>query len=149
MFLNSFYALVATFCFGILFNIKGKNLRAATVGGGLGGFVYEIALSLNCSNITGLFFGSIALSAYSEISARRLKSPVTTFVVCALIPLVPGGGMYHTMYASIEGNASRSLELGINTLSCAGAIAIGVLLTSSVARFVNYSKLKKALGKHS
>ncbi|WP_027634082.1 threonine/serine exporter family protein [Clostridium hydrogeniformans] len=138
MFIKTFYAAMSTLGFGIIFNIKGKNLFAATIGGGLGWLFYEIALYYGLSDVTSLFIGAVALSAYSEILARVLKAPVTTFVICALIPLVPGGGMYYTMLASIQGNVYKSLELGLKTLSGAGAIAVGVILTSSIARFINY-----------
>ena len=71
----------------------------------------------------------------SELLARRMKTPVTTFLICALIPLVPGGGMYYTMLAIIQGNTMNALEIGIHTLGCAGALALGIALTSAFFSF--------------
>lgn len=82
---------IATIAFGVLFNIHGKNLFFAGIGGALGWLVYKIGLYFGLSVILSMFFSAIAFSAYSEIYARILKTPVTTIVVCALIPLVPGG----------------------------------------------------------
>lgn len=152
MLIKTFYAAMATLGFSIIFNIKGKNLLAATIGGAIGWFFYELALHYGMSEITAIFIGSVALSSYSEILARVLKAPVTTFIICALIPLVPGGGMYYTMLESVQGSASKSLELGLKTLSLAGAIAVGIILTSSIARFINYKiyiNKNKSLGKSS
>ncbi len=53
------------------------------------------------------FYGALGLALASEILARKCKTPVTTFLVCALIPLVPGGGMYRTMLAAIRGDAQK------------------------------------------
>lgn len=143
MFIRSFYALMATLGFGIIFNIKGKNLFFATLGGGLGWFGYELGNYLGTSEVVALFIGALIISTYSEILARILKAPVTTFVICALIPLVPGGGMYYTMLDSVRGNFLNSLQIGIQTLFKAGAIAVGVILSSSIARLITFIKINK------
>lgn len=140
LFLNSFYAFIATLGFGIIFNIKGRNLFFASLGGAIGWIFYELFLDLGLYNLTALFASSIIFSAYSEILARVLKTPVTTFVICALIPLVPGGGMYYTMLESIQGNIDKSLQTGLNTISQAGALAVGIIVVSSISRFITSAK---------
>ncbi len=111
---------IATIAFGVLFNIHGKNLFFAGIGGALGWLVYKIGLYFGLSVILSMFFSAIAFSAYSEIYARILKTPVTTIVVCALIPLVPGGGMYNTMYEAIKGDAMSTWNQAIMTISSSG-----------------------------
>lgn len=137
-------AFIASFAFGIIFNIKGKNLFFASFCGALGWFVYKISLKLGNSDTTSMFLASIALSTYSEIFARILKTPVTTFVVAALIPLVPGGGMYYTMYEAITGDIITSLEIGIKTLASAGVLSIGIILVSTISKaIVKYRRYYK------
>lgn len=136
MILEIISAFIASFAFGIIFNIKGKNLFFASCCGALGWFVYKISLKLGATDTSSMFLASIALSAYSEIFARILKTPVTTFVVAALIPLVPGGGMYYTMYEAITGNIITSLEIGIKTLASAGVLAIGIILVSTITKAI-------------
>lgn len=155
MVLNSFYSLIASLGFGVLFNIRGRNLAFAGIGGGIAWFVYELCLLTSFSDITALFIGSVALSIYGEFAARILKSPVTIFVICALIPLVPGKGMYNTLLASVQGDVYLSLEVGLHTLLSAGAIAIGVMLVSTISKFLSHliqnnksRKPKKALDEH-
>ncbi|KAJ52770.1 uncharacterized membrane protein YjjB (DUF3815 family) [Clostridium tetanomorphum] len=138
--LYSLYAFIATFCFGIIFNIKGKNLIFAALGGCLGWFTYLISLENNLSNTLSFFNAAIVIAIFCEIMARVLKTPVTTFIVCAIIPLVPGGGMYYTMLESINGNINKSLSLGLNTLIIAGAIALALALVSSVTKLITYKK---------
>lgn len=147
MFLNSFYSLIAALSFGVIFNIRGRNLLFAGIGGGIGWFAYELCLFGGSSDVIALFAGSVALSIYGEVAARVLKSPVTIFVICALIPLVPGKGMYNTLLASLHGDIYLSLEIGLNTLLSAGSIAIGIMLVSTISKFLNYLILKNKASK--
>ncbi|MGG7176299.1 threonine/serine exporter family protein [Clostridium paraputrificum] len=143
MILETFVSVIASFGFGIIFNIKGSKLLFASLGGGLSWFVYALFLNLNYSTTASLFISSICFSIYSEIFARILKTPVTTLVICCLIPLVPGAGMYYTMYEAITGNVSGSLELGLNTIASAGTLALGIIFVSTITRQLNNLKAKK------
>ncbi|GAA0755045.1 hypothetical protein SDC9_50467 [bioreactor metagenome] len=138
-------AFIASFAFGIVFNIKGKNLFFSALCGALGWFIYKFSLRLGVSDTTSLFLAAVGLSIYSEVFARILKTPVTTFVIAALIPLVPGGGMYYTMVEAITGNVMKSLETGIKTLASAGALALGIILVSTVTKTLIKYKLNKDL----
>ena len=127
-------AFIASFAFGIVFNIKDKNLIFSALCGALGWFAYKVALLFGLSDITSLFIAAVSLSIYSEVFARILKTPVTTFVIASLIPLVPGGGMYYTMVEAITGNVMKSLETGIKTIASAGALALGIILVSTITK---------------
>lgn len=141
--LHSFFAFIATFAFSILFNIKGRNTFFAAVGGGLGWFVYSFSLKLDFSTILSFFYASIIVAIYSETMARILKTPVTTILICAIIPLVPGSGMYYTMLETIKGDINKALSEGLITLTIAGVIAIGIILVSSIVKLINYYKTYK------
>lgn len=138
--IQTIYALIATLGFGIIFNIHGKNLIFATIGGGISWFFYLLGLKFHFTTTATFFFSAVIFSIYSEILARKLKTPVTTLVVCSLIPLVPGSGMYYTMYQAVTGDVMRSLELGINTLANAGALALGIIFVSTIT--TQYYKVK-------
>lgn len=143
---QTFVAFVASLGFGIIFNIRGKNLIFAALGGGLSWFFYLFLTQNEISNILSLFISSIVFSIYSEICARYLKTPVTTIIICALIPLVPGAGMYYTMYETILGNVSKSASLGLDTISSAGTLALGVIFVSTITKQVtNLKRVKEKL----
>lgn len=128
----SFVSFIITFGFGILFNIKGKKLLFAALGGGLSWYCYSLPLSLGLSEVSSLFISALVFSTYSEVLARIFKTPVTSFVICALFPLVPGSGMYYTMLATINGDLQNAVHLGINTLANAGTLALGVIFISTI-----------------
>lgn len=143
MIMQTIVSFIATFGFGIIFNIKGKKLFFASLGGGLSWFIYSLCLNMGLTEISSLFLSSVIFSIYSEVFARILKTPVTTLVVCALIPLVPGGGMYYTMSEAVTGNVIKALELGLNTISSAGILALGVIFVSTLTRLLMTRKRKK------
>ncbi len=142
MLLNCFYSFCASLGFGIIFNIRGKNLFFASLGGSLSWFIYSFALAKGINNISCFLMSGIVFSIYSEIMARLYKAPVTTFTICALIPLVPGGGMYYTMYEIVQGNINNAVVTGIHTIASAGSLAIGILLVSSIMRLIKNLKIK-------
>ena len=139
-----FIALVSTFCFAIVFNIRGKNIIFASFGGVVSWLTYKIAIHHGFDVVQASFISSLIFSAYSEIFARILKTPVTTIVICGLIPLVPGSGMYYTMYAAVTGDVDKTLSLTLSTLACAGSLALGVILVSTITRLIYTAKNKVA-----
>ena len=132
----SFVSFIVTFGFGILFNIKGKKLLFAALGGGLSWYCYSLPLSLGLSEVSSLFISALVFSTYSEVLARIFKTPVTSFIICALFPLVPGSGMYYTMLATIDGELQNAVHLGINTLANAGTLALGVIFISTITSLI-------------
>lgn len=131
---SGFYAFIISMSFALLFNVRGFKIIFASIGGCFSWVSYLTCLSLGASNITSLFFASMIVSAYCEIAARVMKSPVTTFIVASLIPLVPGEGMYNTMSQYVKGDLTGALSAGYKTLSNAGSIAVSVVLVSSIFR---------------
>lgn len=134
---------MGSMCFGVLFNVKGKNLFFSGLGGGLGWFSYELLSYLGLSNSSyALFIATIVMSVYSEIMARVLKQPVTIFVVSAMIPLVPGSGMYYTTFAAVTGDLAKCLTVGVKTFYDAGSIAIAIIFVSTLARILKFNNKK-------
>lgn len=134
MLLKGLGAALGSLGFGYLFHVKGYKMCVASFIGGVGGFVYSLSLANGQSNAMSLFFASICVSILSELFARILKCPVTIFLICAIIPLVPGGAMYYTMLEVVQGNNELALAKGIDTIIQACSIAFGCILISSVAR---------------
>lgn len=136
-------ASLAAFSFGVLFNIKGRRLIVACVGGGLGWFVYKLCLGYQIGEIASYFISAICFSVYCEVCARIYKTPSTTLTVCCLIPLVPGYGVYNTMYEFTVGNYVKGMDYGINTLATAGSLALGVIFVSTIFRNINMYNIIK------
>jgi uncharacterized membrane protein YjjB (DUF3815 family) len=87
-----------------------------------------------------MLISSIVFSIYSEIMARVLKTPVTLLVICAMLPLVPGAGMYYTMYDVVKGDISSSISTGLSTIASAGTLALGIILVTTLTRIITKKK---------
>lgn len=146
-YLPCIYAFLACIGFSLLFNIHGAAGMLICAGGGaLGWLVYLLAAPLVHSDIIQSFFAALAISAWSEIMARLRRCPVTSYLLVALFPLVPGGGIYYTMEHAMSGETSLFLESLLHTLGLAGALAVGVLMVASLARLVtNYQNHRRSL----
>lgn len=141
MFIEIIMSFFASFSFGILFNVKGKYLYVAGVGGALGWLIYKLGLGYGIGYSSSLFLSAIVFGLYCEICARVFMTPATILSVCALIPLVPGYGVYNTLFEFLKGNYIEALDFGTNTFASAGALALGIIFTSTIFRNINLHKL--------
>lgn len=132
-------AIVCSFGFGILFQIKGKRLLAVAAGGGLSWILYLLLVLVIHDEAVTYFVVALAVSLYAEVMARVLKSPATIFLAPSLIALVPGASLYYTMSHAFGGDLIRFAEKGLHTLSLAAALALGVILSAIIMKL--YAKL--------
>ncbi|MCF0107028.1 MAG: threonine/serine exporter family protein [Holdemanella sp.] len=128
-FISSFLASLG---FGVIDNIHGKKLLGAGFAGACGGIIYKVCLYYGYGEYISNFLGAVALSICAEIMARKMKTPVTTFIACALIPLVPGGGLFRMMSQAMKGETNTALNTLVETLCIASVLAIGILVVSSI-----------------
>lgn len=133
-----FFAAGASLGFAILLNIQRKKAIFAGIGGGLSWFAYELGLLVTNDFSVSLFIGSMALGIYSEVLARRLKSPSTIFYIPGFVPLVPGSNAYYAVLAAVRGDNNEALAQFMNTLIFSAAIALGLTVASAiVAVYIN------------
>ena len=134
-YLPCFYAFGCCMAFCVALHVRGVAMFWTSLGGALGWFVYVLCAPLQ-NDILQYFFGTLALAVYAEVMARVRRSPATGYLHVALLPMVPGGGIYYTMEYGISGNTEMFLETGMHTLGIAGALALGILVVSTLARIV-------------
>ena len=95
------YSLAASIAFGVQFNIKLRHMITAGIGGTVTQLIFLSYELSGTKEMLCYFFSAAAVSAYSEIMARRLHVPVNMYLVVGIIPLVPGGYFYNTMITLI------------------------------------------------
>lgn len=127
-------AFLACTCFSVIYNIHGGGILICAFGGALGWLVYLLSAPLLRDDIAQTFVSALVISAFAEVMARLRKCPVTGYLLVAIFPLVPGGGIYYTMEYAISGETDAFLISFLHTLGLAGAIAVGVLLVSTAVR---------------
>ena len=109
---------------------------AASLGGLFSWGVFILLKFITESEPIRYFVVAVLISVYAEIMARLLKTPTTTFHMTGLVPLIPGGSLYYTMKAALEGNSDGFFERAIYTVELAVALALGIVITTAFTKIV-------------
>lgn len=131
-----------TFGLGFLFNIRGKKLILAAVGGMLSWALFLLLGYIIQGEALRYFIVSICSTTYAELLARAIKTPATTFSMITLVPLVPGGELYHTATFAIEHNFERFVGKLVYTAELAIALSLGIVIVTSLFKYI--TRFKKA-----
>lgn len=139
-FLPCLYAFLA--CMGFCFVFEIKKPLFIFLASLTGAFSWAAFLLLGYLGVeTGQYFlATVVVSVLSEILARVLKAPAAIFLVIGIIPLVPGGGLYYTMDALLNGDMELFMEQGIHTAAYAASIAVGASMVTSMFRIFFWKK---------
>lgn len=137
-FVQTSMGIIGSLGFALLFGIRGtKPLGCIALGSGIGWIVYLVSVAGGHGKAFGMLASSLVIAACSEILARVIKTPVILLLVPMLIPEIPGGDLYYTMYSLVEGDTDKFASLLQLVLAEAGAIALGIILASYAAGLVN------------
>lgn len=128
------WAFLACGAFAVIFNIRRGGILICGAGGALGWLVYLLGVRAGWSDMVCALLAGVSIAVWSESMARLRKCPVTGYLVVALFPLVPGGGIYYAMEYAIRGQTLEFAQTLGHTLEFSGALALGVLLVSSATR---------------
>ena len=133
MILHIVLAFVGTMGFSIIFNVPRKELLMCGIAGAAGWAVYSLILAASHDYIVAaIFFGAVTVTCISRALSFARKMPVTVYMIPGIIPLVPGAGIYFTMFHAVMGENTYAMIRGIETLRNAGVIAVGLLVTLSL-----------------
>ncbi len=125
-FLSFLLAFAGTMIPAIVLHVERKLLPWAGLCGGLGYLVSVMAtpgagipgyLQVFLAEVEGLF---------SEIVARRFKTPAITFCIPAIFPLVPGIGAYQTMQLTVAVEWQKAAASGVHA-AATFSIAFGLM----------------------
>ena len=125
-------AFLGSLGFAMLFHVRREKLLLASLGGLLSWGVYLLMGLALSDDVVRYFVASVVVAIYAETMARVVKCPATVFLVTAAVPLIPGGSLYRTMSAFMDGNFTACSHYGLTTMLLAAAIAVGMLFPMSV-----------------
>ena len=129
-------ATLSTLGFSILFYVHPRRLFLATLGGFLTCGVYLLGGRFIGGELLPSLLGSLAAAGFSEIMARLTKVPVPVYMVPCVIPLVPGGALYNTMFNFVAGNYPAAAAAGLTALQIALGISGGIVIASVLGIFI-------------
>ena len=118
--LNLLLASTGSLAFAILYNVPRKFYLCAAFTGMAGWFCYYLIVPFTDTAVAS-FFGAVGVVLVSRIFAVWKKCPITVFLISGIFPLVPGAGVYYTMYYLVSNEltlaAIKGLELSLIHIS--------------------------------
>lgn len=128
IFFEMFVAFVATLAFAVIFDVSRSELIFCGISGFLAEGVYLLAVKISGETALAIFVSAICVTVLSRILANVRRMPVTVYLISGIISLVPGAGMYNTVYNIISSDYVKAFYTGIDTIKAAVAIAVGIVL---------------------
>lgn len=129
--------------FFIVFNIHGPGGFLCALGGMVTWIAYGLLQHFGSNEILAYFIATMVAAFYSETMARIRKYPAISYLVISAFPLIPGAGIYYTTNHLVRGDMSSFAAQGTHTIAIAGAMAVGILLISTVFRLISTHKNKR------
>ena len=124
-------AFVGTVGFSVLFGAPRRFYLYCGLAGMAGWAVY-LLVAAGHSVVGAAFFAALTVAAISHVMARLCRCPVTVFLICGIIPLVPGGGIFWTAYYIVTEQLRMAAATGFVALKVTIAIAGGIILASGI-----------------
>ena len=120
-------AMAATFAFGILFSAPRRDLIFCGLSGAIGWIVYYLITENTGNTVAACLAATFILTVFSRTMAVLRQNPATIYLLSGIFPLVPGAGIYYTVYYLISGEKSLFAAKGLETFEIAFAIVFGII----------------------
>lgn len=130
---------VAAASFSVLLHQPRKSILVSSLIAMAG---YGVFLLLN-QDTTAYFLATLLIGVLCEVFARILKRTATSLVTGAIVPLVPGVGLYNTMRHVVEGSYREAVTVGVKTMLGLCGIALAINASSLIISALRPRKGKK------
>ena len=134
LYIHIIFSYLAAVGFAVFLNSPKKTLYISGAIGMTSWIIYILLMRIGIDMMVCNFVAASIASLLCEILARKMKKPTILFLVPGIITLIPGLGLYNTMSYVIAGDFQQSFTTGANVVFASGAIALGVIVVSSLFR---------------
>lgn len=138
--LETVTCVLGTLGFCIILRVSRAKLFFATLGGVISAAVLAFLTSSGAGVFKSVFIAMLAVSVYSEIVARIVKTPSAIILIPASIPLLPGGSFYYMMSWLVHFNAENFLHYAAETVLTGFGIALGAVVVSIFVKIISAVK---------
>ncbi len=127
-------SFVGTLGFAIFMHAPKRAWLPASLIGGVAYALYWVLLKVGIHAPMAMFIGALLGSVLGQYCARRMHMIATIFVLLAMIPLVPGLGLYRCMHFLAQEMYSAGANAGVRAMVDIVMIALGIAVGSFVFR---------------
>lgn len=133
-------AFIASFMIAVKCDVSRSELLFCGLGGLTAEGVYQAVIYNGGGKVFAVLAAAAAVTALARILANVRKMPVTTYLIAGIIPLVPGAGMYNTVFNMIASDYTETMVIGFETLKAAAAVAIGIIVVFALPNKIFFKK---------
>ena len=140
-------AMMGTIAFSLLFGVPRKYYIWCGLIGGAGWAVYVLA-SGYVSGAGAACAATVVVIFLSRAAAVVNRCPVTIFLISGIFPLVPGAGIYWTVYYLVTEQLGLAVYTGYEAVKAAVAIVLGIVFVFELPQgiFKVFSKKEEKQG---
>ena len=142
--LTGFIKLVSSFVgtlgFAIFMHAPKRAWLPASAIGGVAYLVYWALQEFGVYEPMAIFIGALLGSIMGQYLARRMQMIATIFILLAMIPLVPGLGLYRCMHYLAQEMYGAGADAGVRAMVDIVMIALGLAVGNFLFRMVHPNK---------
>lgn len=120
--------------FAVILQAPRKSLLASASIGSLAYLCYWGLVQWGRSEALAMFCAALIGSLLAQLAARRQHRVATIYVSIAIIPLVPGLGLYRAMQYLAQGASAQGAHVGVQAMSSILMLALGVTVGSFLCK---------------
>ncbi|MDD6302730.1 MAG: threonine/serine exporter family protein [Bacillales bacterium] len=141
-------SFLASFGFGLTFNINWKEIFYASFGAVLVRLVYILLLiGIPQYSFVVVLVSAFSADLFSEILVLFKKRPATYYLYTFVIPLIPGDLVAYSMFGIVWNNGILFSQNIVECLTSLLGISVGFVLASAVMHYVRKIKIVKEFNK--
>lgn len=135
-------AFISILAFSVVMQAPRKYIVYCGLIGAAGWLIYLLNVD-KYGIVLANFMAAFVIALVSHLFARIFKSPVTVFLIPGILVIVPGAGMYRTVYQIFLGDQKRAIDNLLQTIEIAGMIALAIFAMDSVFDIIKNKKWQK------
>ena len=132
-----FGSFLGTVGFAMLVHVPRRSWLVSGVIAALSYLVFWGLARLGFPEEIGIFCGALFGSLVGLFSARHMKMIGTIFLMSAIVPVVPGLGLYRMMAFLGQGRISEGAGMGVRVMITIAMIALGLGAGSMIDRLLH------------
>ena len=129
-------SFVGTFGFAIFMHAPKRAWLPASAIGGAAYTLYWLLLQFSMYEPMAMFLAALVGSMLGQYCARRMQMIASIFVLLAMIPLVPGLGLYRCMHYLAQEMYGAGADAGVRAMVDIVMIALGLAVGSFIFRLI-------------
>lgn len=122
-FLASF---LGTLGFAGMIRVPKRAMLPASLIGAMSFVLYTLLVRLGMSEAFAVFAGALFGSVMGQWCARKMHMIATIFILLAIVPAVPGLGLYRFMEMLGSDRMAEGAAVGVNAMVSIAMIALGI-----------------------